>query len=341
MAPEQARAERTDFRSDIYSLGVVLYEMLAGRRPFEGKTPTEVVAKHMYEAAVPLRSLAPDAPEAIAELVERMTAKDPQQRPASYAEVLSNLGGRRVARLTAMPTATMPSGASRAVARRKRRWWPWAATGAAALAAGGLTIGVPYRHPRPPGDLVVAVAPFYGADQAASEGRAFATLVGSELTRRLGPEQASAVALVEAPEAVRGHAAARRLCSRLAADVVVWGEVLSFPGETEIQPYLTASTAASQLRERDAALPRFGALVVDAAAGSIEQRRRGAALIVDALFRLAAERALERGGARDALELIGAAAPSAAALRTKARALEALGRKSEAEAAARSAAAER
>ena len=137
---------------------------------------------------------------------------------------------------------------------------------------------------------------------------------------------------------MRGHAAARRLGSRLAADLVVWGEVLSFPGETEIQPYLTAASAAApQPRGRDAVLPPFSAFVVDAAAGSIEQRRRGSALIVDALLRLAAERALERGGARDALELIDAAAPSAAALRTKARALEALGRKSEAEAAARSA----
>jgi predicted Ser/Thr protein kinase len=341
MAPEQARAERTDFRSDIYSLGVVLYEMLAGRRPFEGKTPTEIVAKHLHETPPSLRNLAPDTPEGVLRLVEQMTAKDPKQRPGSYSDVMSNLCGRRItAAGTAMPTATMPSGAARLL-RRPRRRWPWAA--AAATLSAALAIGVPVRHPRPPGDLVVAVAPFYGADrESATEGRAFASLLGREVTRRLGPDQAAAIALVDAPDALRGHAAARRLGSRLAADLVVWGEVLSFPGETEIQPYLTAAnTATPQPREGDAAPPRFSAFVVDAAAGSIEQRRRGAAVLVDALLRLAAERALERGGARDALELIDAAAPSPAALRTKARALEALGRKSEAEAAARAAAAER
>lgn len=333
VAPEQARGEQTDFRSDIYSLGVVLYEMLAGRRPFEGKTPTEVVAKHLYEAPPPLRNLAPDAPEAVAQLVERMTAKDPQKRPASYAEVLSTLGGRHMMLTrTALPTATMPSGAARPRARRRRRWWSWAAAGAAAAAlAGALTIGIPYRHPRPPGDLVVAVAPFYGPDQeSASEGRAFAALVGSEVTRRLGPDQASAIALVEAPEAVRGHAAARRLGSRLAADVVVWGEALTFRGETEIQPYLTA-------RASDTGLPRFGAFVVDSAVSPIEQRRRGASHLADALVRLAAERALERGDAREALARIEACDASAPALRIKARSLAMLGRKAEAESALRAA----
>ncbi|HEV8253874.1 MAG TPA: serine/threonine-protein kinase [Vicinamibacteria bacterium] len=329
VAPEQARAEQTDFRSDIYSLGVVLYEMLAGRRPFEGKTPTEVVAKQLHMAPPSLREFAPAAPEAVTDLVARMTAKDPRDRPASYAEVLSGLSGRMGATKTGLPTATMPSGAARRMARR-RRWRWWAAGGVAAAAVA--TLGLPSRHPRPPGDLVVAIAPFYGPDaESAGEGRAFATLVGSEVTRRLGPDQASAIALVEAPDAVRGHGAARRVGSRLAADAVVWGEALSLRGETEIQPYVTAVGAPA------ASPPSFAAFVLDSTGSPIEQRRRNASRLADAVVRLAAERALARGEASEALALVEACDPSPAALRFKARALQALGRKAEADSALRAA----
>jgi hypothetical protein len=335
VAPEQARAEHTDFRSDIYSLGVVLYEMLAGRRPFEGKTPTEVVAKHLHASPQPLRELAPAAPEAIADLVGRMTAKDPQERPASYAEVLSGLSGRLVAvTRTALPTATMPSGAARRAARGLRRRWPWAVIAGAVVAgvAGAAALGVPYRAARPPGELVVAIAPFYGPDaESGGEGRAFATLVGSEVTRRLGPEQASAIGLVDAGEPVRGHAAARRVGSRLAADAVVWGEALSLRGETEIQPYVTAVGGPA------ASPPSFAAFVLDSAS-PIEQRRRGASRLADALLRLAAERVLASGDGSQALALIERCDPSPAVLRFKAGALQALGRKTEAESALRAAA---
>ena len=55
MSPEQARGDATDIRSDIYSLGIVLYEMLAGTRPFIGKTPFDVVEQHMHQPFLRLR----------------------------------------------------------------------------------------------------------------------------------------------------------------------------------------------------------------------------------------------------------------------------------------------
>ncbi len=87
LSPEQARGESVDFRSDIYSLGVVLYEMLGGVRPFGGTTPIAIVAHHLHTQPPPLRDLRPDAPASLLTLVETMMEKDRERRPQSYAEL--------------------------------------------------------------------------------------------------------------------------------------------------------------------------------------------------------------------------------------------------------------
>ncbi len=87
MAPEQARgAPDVDLRADLFSLGCVLFECLAGRPPFEGQHAMAVLAKILFEEAPTLRALRPDVPPALEGLVARMLAKDPAERPA---------GGRR------------------------------------------------------------------------------------------------------------------------------------------------------------------------------------------------------------------------------------------------------
>ncbi len=87
LSPEQARGESVDFRSDIYSLGVVLYEMLGGVRPFGGTTPIAIVAHHLHTQPPPLRDLRPDAPASVLTLVESMMDKDRERRPQSYTEL--------------------------------------------------------------------------------------------------------------------------------------------------------------------------------------------------------------------------------------------------------------
>ena len=103
MAPEQAAGERADHRSDLFSFGSVLYAMCAGRPPFDGRTISAVV--HQLATAFPpsLRELDPGIPAWLAEIVQRLLAKDPRDRYQSAAEVAAILE-RRLASLRG-PTA--------------------------------------------------------------------------------------------------------------------------------------------------------------------------------------------------------------------------------------------
>jgi eukaryotic-like serine/threonine-protein kinase len=80
MSPEQARGERVDHRTDIFALGVMLYEMLAGRRPFEGATPDEVKAALLTGEPVALVELAPELPASLWRIVRRCLEKQPEKR---------------------------------------------------------------------------------------------------------------------------------------------------------------------------------------------------------------------------------------------------------------------
>src|SRR5262249_21672809 len=91
MAPEQARGERVDHRADLYSLGGVLYALCTGRPPFDGPTVMAVLTALALDAVAPVRSLNPAVPPALAELIERLLAKRPEDRPQSAQEVVQAL----------------------------------------------------------------------------------------------------------------------------------------------------------------------------------------------------------------------------------------------------------
>ena len=91
MAPEQVEGKQIDQRTDIYSLGVTAYHMIAGHPPYQGDTAVEVAFKHLRGEVELLETIRPDFPKDICELVQKMMSVDPMKRPQSFAEVLNSL----------------------------------------------------------------------------------------------------------------------------------------------------------------------------------------------------------------------------------------------------------
>src|SRR5204863_9845655 len=88
LPPEQARGQKVDGRADLYSLGVLMYQMLSGRLPFEADSPTTMIFKHAYEQPARLTEIAPCVPQRLAAIVTRAMAQYPANRYPSAAEAL-------------------------------------------------------------------------------------------------------------------------------------------------------------------------------------------------------------------------------------------------------------
>jgi len=103
MSPEQVQGRVVDHRSDVYSLGVTCYHLLAGEPPFRGTTAFEVALKHVQEQPRPLSDLRPDLPADLCVMVHRMMAKNPEDRYQGVREILRDLVKVRDGIAVAMP----------------------------------------------------------------------------------------------------------------------------------------------------------------------------------------------------------------------------------------------
>ena len=133
LSPEQVTGEPSDHRADIYALGVMAYEMLAGEAPFTGATPTAVLMKRLAGAPEPLKNLRPEIPTMLADLVDACLATDPNDRLSNAADITRSLtgaspvsGGHTTTRMRAIK-AKAKSGRMPA--------WVWGAGGLAVVAA--------------------------------------------------------------------------------------------------------------------------------------------------------------------------------------------------------------
>jgi serine/threonine protein kinase len=159
MSPEQATGQPLDARSDIFSFGVVLYEALAGRRPFEAKHDLELLKAIVHATPAPLPS---DVPELLRNAIERTLEKDPADRYQSMRDLVSEL--RRLARKGSTTTSTTGV----APTRRERVHLRWSIAAAVVFALAAVAGGSWYLHRRAPSEATAHEAPSAGAGSSAA-----------------------------------------------------------------------------------------------------------------------------------------------------------------------------
>ncbi len=245
MSPEQASAEPVDGRSDLYALGCVLYEMLAGEPPYTGPTAQAIVAKRMLQPVPHVAVMRDTVPQHVDQVLTRALAKSPADRFATASEFMAALQGTGSGSRGFVPgTPGWRTTATRAVAV------------VAVLAIAALAF---LKMPRrgevvPVSPDVIAVVPFAvrGPAELAYLGEGMVDLLSAKLDgagslRAVNPRVVIALIAGEQVD-IADPVAARQVAERLGAGRYVTGDVLEAGGRIQITAYLHEQAAAGAPR---------------------------------------------------------------------------------------------
>ena len=193
LSPEQARGERVDARSDLYSLGALLFELLAGRPPYQGDAPLVVAMQHVNAPTPSLRAVRADVSPATDALVARAMAKDPAARFPNAAAMRAALEAARTNPGTSRTAVAAPAWVAPPVTAPRFPLWPLlAALGLAALVAFAAVKGRSNAAPPSPAATVQATA---------TTAAPTATVQATTTTAALSPTTAPPTATIPAPTA--------------------------------------------------------------------------------------------------------------------------------------------
>jgi tRNA A-37 threonylcarbamoyl transferase component Bud32/tetratricopeptide (TPR) repeat protein len=245
MSPEQLDGGDVDPRADLFSLGAVLYELLAGRRAFEGGTPMATAVAVLQAEPTPLSELRPEVPGAVRQIVEDCLSKDREARPASASAVLAALEGAAVA-----PGVVASPGAAR---------HRGILIGVGTLAVAAIAwLGIVQRPSEPDAPLdpnLLAVMPFSVGGSAELEylGEGMVDLMSTKLDGA-GALTTVSPRVVLARTAERGDLSdpetLRRVAATLGAGRYVTGEVLEVAGRITLSAYLNDTSGDDGSPER-------------------------------------------------------------------------------------------
>jgi serine/threonine-protein kinase len=252
MAPEQVAADpNADHRADIYSFGVMAYELLAGTPPFHGRPPHAVLSAHLTESPPPLETRAPEAPPALVALVVKCLAKSPADRPQTAEEI-----ARALERIDLSGDWRAPAIAPRSPSRR--RTTAILAAFVVAIAAGGWVLWERFRERLPaPDQNMVAVVPFRvaTADPALHYLReGMLDLLAAKLTGEGGMRATDPRQLLDAWRNAGGSESselpregALALARRLGAGRLLLGDVVGTPNRIVLTASLLGSASGDSI----------------------------------------------------------------------------------------------
>jgi eukaryotic-like serine/threonine-protein kinase len=254
MAPEQVEAKPADHRADLYALGLILYEMVTGEAPFRGETSFQLMFQRVHEKPIHPKSVNPDVPDYLVDIIMRCLEKDPERRYQHAQEILDDLEAACPATTRSLPAAT------RILPPPPRRSFPkWSIPAAAAvLVLGGGLLVRPVRQavlhrihftsakPREAARQYLAVLPFeaVGAEPALKD---VAGGVVDAISAKLSQLKSVYVASPEATAAAGAQLAPDQIAHNLGVRLLVEGKIQGEGDKLSVLVSLYDSTRKQQL----------------------------------------------------------------------------------------------